>query len=320
MKRLLFVVIALGILIQNGFADTGDMVIEGKPISGKIDISQGSFEVPNSASLPATCEIGEMYMDTGATSGQRCYLCEESNTWVLQSGGGEGGGLEISGSSTANYLVGVNAGNTGLEYKGSLAITLGGFTASRAIISNSSGNLTSILLTQEVFFTIDQVCDGDVPPAAETVLSYTNKAKIRNFDGSANEDVKFIWQVPTNIVVANGIKFCFEGYIPNGTAPANTEIIAYSLNGVSLGNSDSLGTAAGIARTSQLTADATYIQYDYLRGGWSDVVVVVSGLAGGELVHFNLTRLATTTDTYAQDFALCGIRLKYQYSIELPEF
>lgn len=52
------------------------------------------FEVPSSTTLPATCEVGDAYMDTDATSGQRFYLCESSNTWALQ-GDGSGGGSSV---------------------------------------------------------------------------------------------------------------------------------------------------------------------------------------------------------------------------------
>ena len=43
--------------------------------------------IANSATLPATCSVGEIYMDTDATSGQRLYLCESTNAWVLQGDG-----------------------------------------------------------------------------------------------------------------------------------------------------------------------------------------------------------------------------------------
>jgi hypothetical protein len=58
-----------------------------------------TMKVPGSTTLPATCDAGppaEVYIDTNATSGQRLYLCESTNTWKLQ-GDGAGGG---SGSMT----------------------------------------------------------------------------------------------------------------------------------------------------------------------------------------------------------------------------
>lgn len=52
--------------------------------------------VPNSTTLPATCSAGDMYMDTNATTGQRFYLCESANTWVLQGDGTAGGGDSVT--------------------------------------------------------------------------------------------------------------------------------------------------------------------------------------------------------------------------------
>lgn len=59
--------------------------------TAKHDFGGGTLEVPNSATLPATCVVGEGYMDTDATSGQRWYLCESTNVWNLQGGGGGSG-------------------------------------------------------------------------------------------------------------------------------------------------------------------------------------------------------------------------------------
>lgn len=71
-------------------------------ITGAWDFGGGSLEIPNSTTLPGTCTVGQQYMDTDATTGQRHYLCESANTWVLQGDGGGGGGAP----TTAKYIVG----------------------------------------------------------------------------------------------------------------------------------------------------------------------------------------------------------------------
>ena len=60
--------------------------------------------IPHSITLPATCTVGESYMDTDATTGQRSYLCEATNTWVLQGDGGAGGGEANTYSSSGGGL------------------------------------------------------------------------------------------------------------------------------------------------------------------------------------------------------------------------
>lgn len=53
---------------------------------GSIDISVGTLFPPGSNTLPGTCGVGEVYIDTNATSGQRWYICESTDTWVAQGG------------------------------------------------------------------------------------------------------------------------------------------------------------------------------------------------------------------------------------------
>lgn len=53
---------------------------------------EGAIILPQATTLPATCTAGEIQIDSDATSGQRIYLCESTNTWVLQGDGGAGGG------------------------------------------------------------------------------------------------------------------------------------------------------------------------------------------------------------------------------------
>lgn len=54
------------------------------------DFGAAALEIPNSTTLPATCTVGQLYADTDATTGQRLYLCQATNTWALQGDGGGG--------------------------------------------------------------------------------------------------------------------------------------------------------------------------------------------------------------------------------------
>ena len=62
--------------------------------TGNWDWSTGIRGMPRGTTVPATCAIGDEFMDTDATSGQRHFLCEATNTWVLQ-GDGTGGGSAL---------------------------------------------------------------------------------------------------------------------------------------------------------------------------------------------------------------------------------
>jgi hypothetical protein len=64
--------------------------------TAKHDFGEGTVEIPNSTTLPGTCAVGDSYMDTDATSGQRFYLCESTDTWALQGDGAGGGSGDIT--------------------------------------------------------------------------------------------------------------------------------------------------------------------------------------------------------------------------------
>jgi hypothetical protein len=56
-------------------------------LPSSIDLGGKSVEIPNSGTLPGTCTVGQVYQDTSASSGAQWYLCETTDTWVVQGGG-----------------------------------------------------------------------------------------------------------------------------------------------------------------------------------------------------------------------------------------
>lgn len=78
---------------------------------GTWDLGSAKLEIPNSTTLPVTCTVGQIYMDTDATSGQRIYACQSTDTWALQGDGGAGGGAP----TTVDYLVGTADGTLSAE-------------------------------------------------------------------------------------------------------------------------------------------------------------------------------------------------------------
>lgn len=90
-------------------------------------IAPATLNIPNSTTLPGTCAVGDAYMDTDATSGQRFYLCQATNTWALQGDGGGGG-------SVATDAI--------WDAAGDLAIGSGANTAVRLAVGNNGDVLT----------------------------------------------------------------------------------------------------------------------------------------------------------------------------------
>ncbi len=56
--------------------------------NGLVHLGSAGLLLPSSTSLPAACSVGQIYMDTDATTGQRLYACETANNWVLEGGSG----------------------------------------------------------------------------------------------------------------------------------------------------------------------------------------------------------------------------------------
>lgn len=95
--------------------DDAFLLNNGDTATGTYDFGGATFEIPNSTSLPGTCTVGQIYMDTDASTGQRIYACESTNTWALQGGSGAG---SAAGSTTQVQFnsSGSFAGDAGLTY------------------------------------------------------------------------------------------------------------------------------------------------------------------------------------------------------------
>jgi hypothetical protein len=84
----------------DGSYSGGDIIITSSTLE-----SSGRLEIPNGTALPGTCDVGNIFFDTDATSGQRIYGCESANTWSLQGDGGGGGASALADLSDVNTVV-----------------------------------------------------------------------------------------------------------------------------------------------------------------------------------------------------------------------
>lgn len=205
-------------------------------------------------------------------------------------------------------LVKDGTGTTGKFKAGGVPITMTSDTTGMKNYDTTADTWEDATIVKTIYLPVAYFEDGAAPPAAASVLASTRKVKTRAFDGASNENLEVSFTVPVDY--SSGIKFRFIGYVPGATAPAENEVVAFSFAACSNGNSDALGCSAGTAQTSSLTAAAGYAQYDRLAGAWSNAITVTD-IAAGETVQGILIRLAESTDTYAQDFALAGIEIKY---------
>lgn len=167
----------------------------------------------------------------------------------------------------------------------------------------------SLAHKESIYFPVAYAEDGPAPPAGKDQLTSTSTISIRDFDGASNENLFFLWQVPYDLT-GTTITFRVLSFVSKATAPAESEVIAFSLEGTSIGNSELLSKTLGSAVTSSITCAAGYAQYDRIATEWS-AAVTVTDLVAGETVVLKLTRLAATTDTYAQDIGVQGLEIKY---------
>lgn len=109
--------------VASGTNTTAAMVVGS---GGSLRSAAGILGLPNSTSLPGTCTVGDIYMDTDATTGQRLYACESTNTWAKQGDGAGGGSGDVTGGSVSvDGEIAVYNSTTGKVIKQSFAAFTG---------------------------------------------------------------------------------------------------------------------------------------------------------------------------------------------------
>jgi hypothetical protein len=113
--------------------------------------------------LPSTCQVGQLFFNSGAAAGINLYACTATNVWSLEAGnGGSGTGasfaaqlgdfgttlssgtLTIGAGCSASTPCNVRVGNTVYSFKSSATVTASGSTSGLVFIYiDSSGNLTA---------------------------------------------------------------------------------------------------------------------------------------------------------------------------------
>lgn len=137
-------------IASTGLSDTSNLVRNNAAntwSTGAQVFTAATLRVPNSTILPATCTVGDSYMDTDATSGARWYLCESTDTWAAQGGGGGGGSGTVT--SVAQSFTGglISVAGSPITTSGTLALTVAGTSGGIPYFSSSSTWASSGALT-----------------------------------------------------------------------------------------------------------------------------------------------------------------------------
>jgi hypothetical protein len=176
------------------------------------------------------------------------------------------------------------------------------------ILPAGGGSVVMPSFTEYDFIPIEWSQDGGTPPAVpEDVVSGNGTLKVRKFDNTVANDVVFPWEVPDDIVVADGIRFQVMGVFAD--AGMSGQGLAFGLKGYSIGDNDPINASWG----SQVlvTPSGTYTQYDRLLSALSGKVTIPN-LAQGELAMLQFSREAMNiSDTYTNLFAVYGVKIRW---------
>ncbi len=157
------------LVTEAGFIDL-DTDYGDETITSDFDFGGGILQVPNSITLPATCNVGDAHMDTDATTGQRWYLCESANTWAVQGDGT----LTLAGSD--NELL-TDDGSGGIVSESTLVYDgtdfgIGDTTPDANLEVSGNGATGSILMVSA-----DDAGNGDILDVANDGTDFTVTVK-----------------------------------------------------------------------------------------------------------------------------------------------
>lgn len=155
--------------------------------------------------------------------------------------------------------------------------------------------------------------DGTSAPAALDDASTRSPYVYRAFDSTADEDLNFVWFVPSDLS-GSTIQYRVKYLITNATGPSATEGVAFGLSGVSAGDNDATnGTKGTVVVVTDDTLNAA--QHDVMITGWSGDVTVTS-LAAGEVAEMALIRdVSDAVDDYGQDVGVLSVEIRYVQNV-----
>ena len=164
-------------------------------VSGAANLSVGPLEIPNGTTKPATCAVGDIFLESDQPTSEMLFACEVTNTWVLQSGVGGGGGLDnivedttpqLGGSLDVNTnpIVSTSNGDITLTPNGTGDVVINGTTWS--VDTAGAATFTSV--------------DVDAPASASGSLTIkegadkgSNTYQFRGLDAGWASNIEIVW-------------------------------------------------------------------------------------------------------------------------------
>ena len=241
----------LSATLHGGIAE-GNLVDKsaGEVITADWDFGDGGIEVENSTTVPGSCTVGQLFMDTDATSGQQIYGCE-AGSFVQQAGGGGGGAFSDAGdpivqnTTTKDVQIGDGAGTlTGKIEVGGDAdqpqMVIEAFSTQTDdvfIIQNDADTevfsigVTGALTNIEGALTDDTLVEGDLKsvnaPTDEYCLTYESTTgdfewQVCSSGADTNAFKLYSWAAPSTIGTIPDGDATYDGIAPIGQDDGTT--------------------------------------------------------------------------------------------------
>lgn len=130
-----------------GWAQTSNATLINLQTQGRnVDFSSFSFTRPEAvgSALPSTCQLGQLFFNSGASAGSNLYACTASNTWTQQ--GVSGGSVSsVSWGTLPTWLTGTVANSSTIPSLTLSAAT--GQTAHQVLGTGTGSSFIPISLT-----------------------------------------------------------------------------------------------------------------------------------------------------------------------------
>jgi hypothetical protein len=170
------------------------------------------------------------------------------------------------------------------------------------------------------FVPIEWGQDGASPPAAtETFTNGNGSVQVRKFAAAADQDLLIPWEVPTNMLISEGILFTVVGFFTDApfqhTPPAIFDTLIFRLSGYKIADNDPISTSFGTTKSVTIENE-NYAQNDRFVTPQS-AKVTIANVAKGDLAMLKLERVGTS-DAYASPVGVYGVKIEYSQESQYP--
>lgn len=256
------------VLLAAAIAATGQTQVDLRTQAKNVDFSAASSTKPTRTgnTLPAACQVGELFFKLNAAAGQNLYACTSLNVWTVIVGSGGGGGgsapttagalLDFQVTRTSGTLLTVGASCTGVT---PCHIRFGNrvesfITGAQATLSGSASGLAFFYVSNQGVLTVGY--------DAITVACDSSCTAISGVTAFPTDSVPLaIWSVTGGLWDAEG-GLDFRGFLSTKSITTSTGLMSTDFSGLTTISIDT--TMVGLRVGVPATAISTCLQ-----GSWA---------------------------------------------------